>query len=76
VVPLARKLIGVADTESDEDGSAEANPTPSPSARQFKDPPGYKDAADLGAGESYWKPPMLQPKTHGVSKHTPLQYTC
>lgn len=67
VVACSRKVLGVAETESDEDGSVGVNPTPTASARRYRDPPGYEDAVDFGVGERYWKPPMLQPKTHGVS---------
>lgn len=74
VVPIARKLLAVADSETDDDGDEGIDPTNNARNRRYKDPPGYGDATDFGVGEPSCKPPTLQPKTHGVREHPPLEH--
>lgn len=74
VVPCVRKLLGVADNESDGDASAGGNPPSNPNGARYKDPPGYENVRDFGSGEDlHYKPPLLQPKTHGVSVRSTLE---
>jgi hypothetical protein len=67
VVPCVKKLLGVASADAIEETSAGATPTPRARATKYKDPPGYSDARDFGVSEEpYYRPPLLQPKNHGV----------
>lgn len=72
VVPCAKKVLGVASTAATADTTAEASPDPTLYRPRYKDPPGYSDARDFGGtGETPYKPPLLQPKNHGVSELPP-----
>lgn len=68
VVPCVKRVLGVASIDANGESSAEATPTPDGRATKYKDPPGYSDARDFGVSEEpYYRPPLLQPKNHGVS---------
>ena len=72
VVPCAKKLLGVAASAASGDTRADASPSPTLFTPRYKDPPGYSDARDFGATEEpTYKPPLLQPKNHGVSEFLP-----
>lgn len=69
VVPCAKRLLGVPATTPSGDSSADVSPPPINFKRRYKDPPGYSDARDFGDSvEPCMKAPLLQPKTHGVSR--------
>ena len=70
VVPCAKKLLGVAANAGIGECSAGAIVSPTPYSNRYKDPPGYENVTDFGAPEEpYFKPPLLQPKNHGVRPH-------
>lgn len=70
VVPCAKKLLAVAATTPSGETSADVSHPPTTMKRRYKDPPGYSDARDFGVTEEpFMKPPLLQPKNHGVSRH-------
>lgn len=70
VVPCAQRILGVAGTARTADTRAATSPIPTARSPRYKDPPGYDDVRDFGEGEeALYKPPLLQPKTHGVSPH-------
>lgn len=71
VVPCSKRMLGVTSTADTEEASAEASPGPTTFRPRYKDPPGYDHVRDFGAAEPHYKPPLLQPKTHGVSRHLP-----
>lgn len=72
VVPCAKKLLCAAATSPIGETNAPDPPTLHPRATRYKDPPGYSDLRDFGTSvEPASRPPLLQPKTHGVSRHTP-----
>ena len=75
VVPCARRLLGVAAGAGKGVSSAGATTSPIPYAPKYKDPPGYDGVTDFGvSAEPYFKPPVLQPKTKGVSAYLCLNY--
>lgn len=72
VVPCARGTLAVARNEAIPESSAEGPPSPTLRATRYKDPPGYENVTDFGVShEPYLKPPLLQPKNHGVSRQLP-----
>lgn len=75
VVPCSNRMLGVACTEETEKGNAVASPSQTLYQPRYKDPPGYERARDFGTGEPMYKPPLLQPKTHGVSPQEPRSAT-
>ena len=82
VVPCAKRLLGVPATPASTESSGDPSPPPPACARRYKDPPGYHNLRDFGVTEEpYPKPPLLQPKTHGVSRHpipciTIMEFMC
>lgn len=69
VVPCAKTVLGVAATAATGETRSGATPNPIVRAPRYKDPPGYDDLKDFGDTEGpCFKPPLLQPKTHGVSR--------
>ena len=75
VVPCARNFLGVAAGAGKGDSNAGASTAPIPYAPKYKDPPGYDRVTDFGqSSEPYFKPPVLQPKTKGVSASRCLNY--
>ena len=73
VVPCAKNLLGVAGQAAHDEGGAGATTFPIPKEHRYKDPPGYDDVRDFGVSdEPQFKPPALQPKTHGVRQHSTL----
>lgn len=70
VVACAKRLEGVTATATSAETSADVTPEPPVCTRRYKDPPGYTNVRDFGASEEPCiRPPLLQPKTHGVSGH-------
>ena len=74
-VPCTKRLEGVEATASIDDDSADDFPMRRQGDRMYRNPPGYENARDFGASEeAFYKPPLLQPKTHGVSAHPPPRH--
>ena len=75
VVPSPKKILCEGASSGPAEPSAHEPPSAGARTTRYKDPPGYSDLRDFGeAPEPYCKPPKLQPKTHGVSPHTPLSH--
>ena len=70
VVLCAKRLLGVPASAGTAETSTDASRSAVRGATKYKDPPGYENARDFGDGEQpHYRPPSLQPKTHGVSIH-------
>ena len=77
VVPCAKRLLGVPATAASAETSEDATPEPTPRTRRYKDPAGYTNVRDFGASEEPCiRPPLLQPKTHGVSPPRTPSHRC
>ena len=69
VVPCSKRLLGVTAAASIEEGRGDASRSRHPWQPRYKDPPGYDNARDFGGYEEpHYRPPLLQPKTHGVGR--------
>ena len=76
VVPCARKALAHNCTATAGDTSTRSRPSPNTYAPMYRDPPGYANVTDFGAGtEPHFKPPTLQPRTNGVSEQHTTQQT-
>ena len=72
VVPCAKTLLCAGGKAQNGETSAEEAPSRTACTIRYRDPPGYSNARDAGSGEEdTCKPPLLQPKTHGVSLPPP-----
>ena len=67
VVPCTRKILAKKPSATDGEASTRSRPNPNMYTPMYKDPPGYGNVTDFGAGNEHrWKPPTLQPRTTGV----------
>jgi hypothetical protein len=75
VVPCAKTQLCVGGKAQNGETSAQEPPSRTARTIRYKDPPGYSNARDFGSGEEdTCKPPLLQPKTHGVSFPPPRPF--
>lgn len=73
VVPPGKKMLCAAPAAAHGESSERGARTPPTRRTVYKDPPGYSDVRDFGDDEDPGpKPPLLQPKNHGVSRQSTI----